>query len=77
MLNVKPAKFHPVVRSILKDFPEDIRREIGKAIFELQNRVKLTMPLSRPMPDIGSNVHGIRVKDRSGAYRVFYITIIN
>ncbi|MBK7962410.1 MAG: type II toxin-antitoxin system RelE/ParE family toxin [Bdellovibrionales bacterium] len=72
---MKPAKFHPAVRLILKDFPEDIRREIGKAIFELQNGIKLTMPLSRPMADIGSNVHEIRVKDRSGAYRVFYITI--
>lgn len=27
------------------------------------------------MPDVGSNVHEIRVKDRSGAYRAFYITI--
>lgn len=72
---MKPAKFHPSVRSILKDFPEDIRREVGKAIFELQNGTKLTMPLSRPMPEIGSNVHEIRVKDRSGAYRVFYITV--
>jgi phage-related protein len=72
---MKSAKFHPAVRSILKDFPEDVRREIGKAIFELQNGIKLAMPLSRPMPDVGSNVHELRVKDRSGAYRVFYITV--
>jgi phage-related protein len=33
------------------------------------------MPLARPMPDIGPNVHEIRVKDPSGAYRVFYVTV--
>lgn len=74
---VNAAKFHPAVKSILRDFPEDIRREIGKAIFELQKGEKLSLPLSRPMPDIGSNVHEIRVKDRSGAYRVFYVTVAN
>lgn len=72
---MKKARFHPAVKSILRGFPEDIRREIGKAIFDLQKGEKLTMPLARPMPDVGSNVHEIRVKDRSGAYRVFYLTV--
>lgn len=69
------ARFHPAMKSILRDFPEEIRREVGKAIFELQKGEKLTMPLARPMPDVGSSVHEIRVKDRSGAYRVFYLTV--
>jgi phage-related protein len=72
---VKAAKFHPSVRSILREFPEEIRREIGKAIFDLQKGEKLTMPLSKPMPDVGSNVHELRVKDRGGAYRAFYLTV--
>ena len=71
---VKVAKFHPAVQSILRQFPEDIRRELGKAIFELQHGVKLQMPLSRPMPDVGNGAHEIRVKDRSGIYRAFYVT---
>lgn len=69
------AKFHPAINSILRAFPEDVRKEIGKAIFELQKGTRLAMPLSRPMSDVGPNVHEIRVKDRSGAYRVFYITV--
>ena len=32
------------------------------------------MPLSRPMPSVGKGVHELRVKDRSGQYRVFYYT---
>jgi len=31
------------------------------------------MPLSRPMPSISKNVHELRLKDRTGAYRVFYL----
>lgn len=36
---------------------------------------KLAMPLSRPIPIVGIGVHEIRVKDRSGVYRVFYLTV--
>jgi len=30
------------------------------------------MPLSRPMPSIGPGVHELRLRDRSGVYRVIY-----
>ena len=33
----------------------------------------LAMPLSRPMPSVGKGVEELRLKDRSGIYRVFYI----
>ncbi len=33
------------------------------------------MPLSRPMPTIGAGVQELRLKDRSGQYRVIYATI--
>lgn len=32
------------------------------------------MPLSRPMPAIAPGVEELRIKDRAGAYRVFYFT---
>ena len=35
----------------------------------------LSMPLSRPMPSIGRGAHELRLKDRSGAYRVVYALI--
>jgi phage-related protein len=58
----------------LQGFPEDVRREIGKAIFDLQKGEKLLMPLSRPIPSVALGVEELRIKDRSGAYRVFYFT---
>jgi phage-related protein len=71
---VEPAVFHPKARDAIREFPEDVRREIGKAIFDLQKGEKLAMPLSRPMPSVGTGVEELRVRDRSGVYRVFYYT---
>jgi phage-related protein len=31
------------------------------------------MPLSRPMPSVAPGVHEIRVRDRNGIYRTFYL----
>lgn len=33
------------------------------------------MPLSRPKPGIGKGVHELRLKDRTGTYRVVYALI--
>jgi len=71
---VKTALFHPKARDAIRDFPEDVRRGFGKAIFDLQKGEKLSMPLSRPMSSIAVGVEELRVKDRSGTYRVFYYT---
>ena len=48
------------------------RREFGKAIFDLQKGHKLSMPLARAMPAVAPGVEELRIKDRSGAFRVFY-----
>ncbi len=68
---MKPARFHRTARSVIREFPEEIRRELGKAIFDLQKGEKLGMPLSPTMPSVGAGVEELRRKDRSGAYRVF------
>jgi phage-related protein len=51
-----------------------VRREFGKVIFDLQKGENLSMPLSRPMPSVAPGAEELRVKARSGAYRVFYYT---
>ena len=71
---MKPALFHPKARAVLKGFPEEVRREFGKAILDLQKGHKISMPLSRSMPSVAHGVDELRVKERSGAYRVFYFT---
>jgi phage-related protein len=69
---VKPAIFHPKAREEIKAFPEDVRRELGKAIFDLQKGHNLTMPLSKPMNDVALGVEELRVRDSAGIYRAFY-----
>lgn len=71
---MKPAKLHLKARAALQEFPEEVRRELGKAIYDLQKGARLTMPLSKPMPSVAPGVEELRVKDGTGAYRVFYFT---
>jgi phage-related protein len=69
---VKSAVFHVKARIAIKAFPEGVRRELGKVIFDLQKGAGLSMPLSKPMPTVASGAEELRVKDRAGVYRVFY-----
>lgn len=59
----------------LQRFPEEIRGDLADALARLDAGQSLTMPLSRPMPIIGEGVHELRLKDRSGVYRVVYALI--
>lgn len=40
----------------------------------MQKGEKLSMPLSRSMGSVAAGVEELRIRDRSGAYRVFYYT---
>ena len=71
---MQAAIFHPAAREAIRSFPEGVRREFGKAIFDLQRGETLAMPLSRPMPSIESGAAELRIRDRSGIYRAFYYT---
>ena len=66
---MKNAIFHPKARQDILAFPDEVRRELGKAIFDLQKGNNLGMPLSRPMPDVAIGVEELRVRDASGIYR--------
>ncbi|MDX6559956.1 MAG: hypothetical protein QOF72_3005 [Blastocatellia bacterium] len=64
---MKLALFHPKARDAIREFPEDVRREFGKVIFDLQKGEQLSMPLSRPMSSVAAGVEELRVRDRAGA----------
>lgn len=63
--------YKPALEEV-RDFTEDSRKALGYLIYRLQQGEKLSMPHSRPMPSLGTGCHELRVKDDSGAYRVFY-----
>jgi phage-related protein len=55
----------------LREFPEDARREAGHQLNTIQHG--LNPDDYDPMPEIGQGAVEIRVKDRNGIYRVFYV----
>lgn len=67
-----PAFFHDKTRAEIQNYPKEVRSELGKAIFDLQNGKTLGMPLSKMLPSVGPGVSELRVKTRHGNYRVFY-----
>ena len=64
--------FHEKAREVIRAFPVEARKSIGKAILDLQKGHHLTLPLSKPIPSVGLGVDELRIKDSSGIYRVFY-----
>lgn len=71
---VKAAIFHPAAKAAIHNFPKEVRQELGKAIWDLQQGKILGMPVSRPMTLVGAGVAELRIRDRSGIYRAFYYT---
>ena len=70
---MKAAILHPAALTAIRSFPEDVRLELGKAIFDLQKGDVLTMPVSRSMPSIAPGAAELRIRDRSGIYRAFLL----
>ncbi len=56
----------------INEFPEGVKEDLVDALARLDEGHNLSMPLSRPMPSIGSGVHELRFRDRQGIYRVIY-----
>ena len=62
------------IRSEIKTPPisEPAREEMGRLIRRLQRGLVVTMPHSRPMPEIGRQCHEFRVTDADMSWRVIY-----
>lgn len=60
-------------REIIRSFSSEVRQEIGALLRILQDGGQLGMPQSRPMKQLASSAFELRVKDRDGTYRVFYV----
>jgi phage-related protein len=69
---MRAALFHPAAIAAIRSFPEAVRRELGKLLYDVQMEARLGMPQSRPMPSVAPGVEELRVRDRSGVYRAFY-----
>jgi phage-related protein len=70
---VKQVIWDQSARETVRSFSLEVRQEIGALLRILQDGGQLGMPQSRPMKQVGPSVFELRVKDRDGIYRVFYM----
>jgi phage-related protein len=69
---VKLVIFHPKALVFIRAQEPVVRKEIGEALRDLQKGICLGLPLSRPMPNLASGAHELRVRGKTTAIRVFY-----
>jgi phage-related protein len=53
-------------------FSSEARIEAGYLLRQLQKGESLSMPLSQPMPSIGSRCHELRINDADKTWRIIY-----
>jgi phage-related protein len=54
-------------------FSKEARIEAGLLLRRLQRGELLAMPQSRPMPNIASGCHELRINDRDQTWRIIYL----
>lgn len=70
--SVKDIIWHTKALESLRSFPESVKKDLGYLMHRLQMGDTLTSPYAKPMKSVEIGVSELRVKDASGAYRVFY-----
>lgn len=58
-------------------FSLEARLEAGFLLRKLQQGENLSLPVSRPMPSIGSQCHELRITDEDKAWRIIYYIDVN
>ncbi len=68
---MKPVHFVGTFREDIRELPDSAQETAGFQLFKVQRGKE---PDDwKPMPTVGSGVQELRVRDESGAYRVFYV----
>ena len=71
---MKRTRFHKQVLKEMDSLDLRTKQTVADIIALLAAGESLGMPVSRPMPSVEAGVHELRIKDRSGQYRIFYFT---
>lgn len=68
---LKDIHWHGDSLDVVREFPRTVRVDIGSELYLLQLGEQ---PLhGKPFTSVGRGVWEIRIKDQSGAFRVFYV----
>lgn len=71
---VKALRVHKQVAREIERLDPFTRLKLVELFSLLTAGESLGLPVSRPMPAVGHGAHELRLKDRSGQFRLFYFT---
>ena len=60
-------------RKEIRDWPLEIKKDLGSILTRLQLGESVGMPDVRPMPSVAKGAAEIRIKDQTGIYRTFFV----
>ena len=70
---MKKVIWDSTAKKTVRSFSSEVKKELGALLLTLQSGAILGMPQSRKIPTIHHSAYELRVKDKSGVYRVFYV----
>lgn len=71
--NVKQIIWDKVAIETVRAFSVEVRQELGALLRILQDGGRLGMPQSKSMKQVAPSAFELRIKDKDGIYRVFYM----
>jgi phage-related protein len=69
-------EIHRAALKAMQKFPSTALVQAKEAFAFLESGEKLSLPMSRPMPAIWSGCHELRIGDKQGIYRIFYVIVL-
>ena len=72
--STKTIRFHKQVSEMIQSLDISSRVNLSNIFALLSHGEFLGMPISRPMPVMGSGIYELRIHDKSGQHRIFYYT---
>ena len=72
---MKLVVWDSAAKKAVRAFADEAKREIGTLLMMLQQGEVLGMPQARAMKSVHRSAFELRVKDKNGIYRVFYVLV--
>ena len=69
---MKELEWNKKSHETVKNFPYEVKSDLGYLIYRIQTNQIVIMPHSRSMPVLGSGCFEFRLKSAVGIFRVFY-----
>jgi len=67
------VRIHDSARKEIRDWPIEVKKDLGSVLARLQLGESVGMPDVRRMPSVARGAAEIRIKDSSGIYRAFFV----